>query len=62
MYFSGYVGMTFQDPVLHSLWKFAVTVINQFCYFSRKLNFSNVALIITETNGIYEITFNRIME
>lgn len=54
--------MTFQDPVLHLLWKFTIAVINQFCYFSCKLNFSNVDLIIIETNGIYEITFNHIME
>lgn len=54
--------MTFQDPVLPSLWKFTITAINQFCYFSQKLNFSNVALIIPEMNGIYETTFNRIMD
>lgn len=52
--------MTFQDPVLHSLWKFTITAINQFSYLNRKLNFSNIALI--ETHGIYEITFNRMVE
>lgn len=54
--------MTFQDPVLPSLCKFTVTPVNQFCYFSHKLNFNNVALMMPETNGIYEITFNRIMD
>jgi len=54
--------MTFQDSILHLLRKFTITVINQFCYFSCKLNFSKVALIITEMNGIYRITFNHIME
>lgn len=54
--------MTFQDPALHPLRKSTITVINQFCYFSYKLNFSSVALIIIEINGINEITFNYIME
>lgn len=54
--------MTFQDPVLPSLWKFTVTLVNQFCYFSHKLNFSNLALIIPETNGIREISLNHIMD
>lgn len=53
--------MTFQDPVLHSLWKFTITVINQFSYFGRNLNSSNTALVISETNGIYEMTFNHIL-
>lgn len=53
--------MTFQDPALRSLWKSTITVINQFCYFSHKLNFSSIALIIIEINGIHEITLNYIM-
>lgn len=54
--------MTFQDPVLPSLWKFTITGVNQFCYISHKPNFSHLALIIPETNGIYERTLNHIMD
>lgn len=49
-------------PNLLSLWIFTITVVNQFCNFSHKLNFSNLALVIPETNGINEITLNHIMD
>jgi len=61
-HFLFYVDMIFQDPILHSLLKFTKTFIDQFFYFGCKPNFHNVALIITHTNGIYEIAYNRIME
>lgn len=62
IHFSGYTGLTFQGPVLHLLWKCTITQINQFYYFNHKVNFSTIALIVIEMNGIHETTFNHIME
>lgn len=39
-----------------------LTVINQLFYCGHKLNFSNIALIIIQTHGIYEIACNCIVE